>query len=296
MNKDAPNNYTVERRDDYYVVQFSAMASPCEFLIESSDAALVETLAKMGVDEVTRIEHKFSRYVKDNLCYKINNANGEKIEIDDEYFKLLSYANTCYELSDGMFDITSGVLRRVWKFDGSDHIPTQKSIDAVMPLIGWHHVVFDQQSIQMLPDMEIDFGGIGKEYAVSVVAEKFRYHAPEVSALINLGGDIQITHARLDHQCWNVGIENSEQAIALTEGALATSGDANRYLLKNGKRYSHILNPKTGWPVPNAPASVTVYSPLCVQAGSLATLSLLQGRQAEAFLKEQDVQYWCTHK
>ena len=148
----------------------------------------------------------------------------------------------------------------------------------------------------MQPGMEIDFGGVGKEYAVSLIAEQFRHRIPNLSCLINLGGDIQITCPREDHQCWNVGIENSAQAIALKEGALATSGDAKRYLLKNGKRYSHILNPKTGWPVPNGPASVTVHSPLCVQAGSLATLALLQGKHAEEFLKEQDVQYWCTHK
>lgn len=287
--------YNVEPRDNYYVVHFSAMASPCEFLIDTSDENLVETLADLGVREVKRIEQKFSRYVNNNLCYNINNANGEIVGIDDECYKLLSYADTCFDLSDGMFDLTSGVLRKAWTFDGSDRIPTQKSIDAVLPFIGWTKVSFDQSTIQMNPGMEIDFGGVGKEYAVSLVAEQFRHHFPTVSCLINLGGDIQITRARNDHQCWYVGIENSVQAIALKEGALATSGDAKRYLLKNGKRYSHILNPKTGWPILNGPASITVYSPLCVQAGSLATLALLHGIHAEDFLKEQDVQYWCTH-
>jgi len=112
--------------------------------------------------------------------------------------------------------------------------------------------------------------------------------------LINLGGDIQVTQARRHQQPWQVGIENHRGIIPILHGALATSGDAKRFLLSKGKRYSHILNPKTGWPVAGAPSSVTTYAPLCVQAGCLATLALLKGRDAEDFLQSQDVKYWCT--
>ena len=90
-------------------------------------------------------------------------------------------------------------------------------------------------------------------------------------------------------------ITGREQAVALFQlynGAIATSGDANRFLLKNGKRYSHVLNPKTGWPVEGAPHTVSVAANTCVEAGMFSTLAMLQGKQAEAFLKKQGVAYW----
>ena len=287
--------YSLTRHDTYFSASFYAMASPCEFLMATNDEGLAKHLAKLGVAEVKRIEHAYSRYAKDNLCFAINNANGKQVPIHGECYRLLSFAQTCYDLSDGMFDITSGVLRRAWHFDGSDRIPHQHDIDALLPLVGWEHVVFDEHSMQMKPNMEIDFGGIGKEYAVSTVADICREHAPDISVLVNLGGDIQITKPRDNKEPWRVGIENNEQVIPIIEGALATSGDTKRYLLKDGTRYSHILNPKTGWPIQQAPASITTFAPLCIQAGCLATLALLNGKNAEEFLNEQDITYWCTH-
>lgn len=290
----AQQHFKLVRHDSFIAANFQAMASPCEFLFDTLDETLAQSLAQKGLKEVKRIERKFSRYVKDNLCSAINTADGETVTIDDECYRLLEFANTCYELSDGMFDLTSGVLRRAWTFDCSDRIPHQRKIDALLPLVGWENIRYDTHTIQMKPGMEIDFGGIGKEYAVSAISTIFKVGAPELSVLINLGGDIQITSPRKMEQPWHVGIENHEHVIPIIRGALATSGDAKRYLLKNGKRYSHILNPKTGWPVANAPSSITTHAPLCIQAGCLATLALLNGKNAESFLKSQDVKYWCS--
>ena len=299
----ADQPYDLSRHNGHFSASFKAMASSCELLIATEDEHLAHALAKRSLAEVKRIERKFSRYQKDNLCYAINNANGASTPIDQECHRLLQFAQTCYELSEGMFDLSSGVLRRAWQFDCSDRIPEQQEIEAILPLVGWQQVIFDKRQIQMKAGMEIDFGGIGKEYAVSRVTEicqQFLYQqtckqqTSEASVLINLGGDIQITRPQKDRKPWIVGIENDDQVISICEGALATSGDSKRYLLKEGKRYSHILNPKTGWPVEQAPASITTTAPLCVQAGCLATLALLQGKNAEDFLKEQDVHYWCT--
>ena len=199
-----------------------------------------------------------------------------------------------------MFDITSGVLRNVWLFDGSDNLPTPNAIKALMPLIGWHKVKYDQSSIILANGMELDFGGIGKEYAVDCVAKLCAQYAPSISVVVNFGGDIQVTQARHNKQPWSIGIESPEvgdkndtHILKIVSGGLATSGDAKRFLLKDGKRYSHILNPKTGHPIEHAPRSVTVAAPHCIQAGLLATLALLQGANAEAFLDEQAVKFWC---
>jgi thiamine biosynthesis lipoprotein len=167
-----------------------------------------------------------------------------------------------------------------------------------MPFIGWGKVKYDQSSITVAKGMELDFGGMGKEYAVDCVAKLCAEHASTTSVVVNFGGDIQVNRARHNKQPWYIGIESPDDAEAtkvlkIISGGLATSGDARRYLLKNGKRYSHILNPETGYPVKNAASSVTIAAPHCIQAGLLATMALLKGPNAEVFLEPQDVKFWC---
>lgn len=292
-------DYQLRLLDRHSVITFNAMTSPCELLVDCLDSQLLHKLATYAVTETRRIEQKYSRYIRGNLCDRINNSQAKPVTIDEECYRLLSFADECYQLSDGLFDITSGVLRKVWQFDGSDNIATQSDISAILPFIGWKKVEYSPSSIILPNLMQIDFGGIGKEYAVSRVAQGCLTLAPEHSVLVNFGGDIQINQIRKDQRAWQVGIENpladncAMQYLAIKQGAVATSGDSKRYLLKEGLRYSHILNPKTGWPVTNAPKSVTVATSQCIQAGCLATLALLQGEDAEAFLAAQQVQFWC---
>lgn len=275
------------------------MASPCELLIDTQDPQLAEQLTSIAFIECQRIEQKYSRYRRGNLVDAINNSKGQPVAIDEETFRLLAFANTCYELSEGLFDITSGVLRKAWKFDGSDNLPTLGAVKELMPYIGWEKVTFDQSSITLKQSMELDFGGIGKEYAVDSVAKLCAKHAPNVSVVVNFGGDIQVTCPRQNNQAWLIGIESFEsqqktqKVLSIQQGGLATSGDARRYLLKDGVRYGHILNPKTGYPIEHSARSVTVATTHCIQAGLLATLALLQGQDAEAFLHQQKVKYWC---
>jgi thiamine biosynthesis lipoprotein len=146
--------------------------------------------------------------------------------------------------------------------------------------------------------MEIDLGGLAKEYAVDRALAAARA-ITALPVLVNFGGDLAVSGPRADGTRWNVAIASveSDNAMAgmleLANGALATSGDARRFLLKNGVRYGHILNPRTGWPVKDTPRSVTVAAPSCVEAGMIATLAMLQGRRAEAFLKREGARAWC---
>jgi len=272
------------------------MASPCDVIIEGGDERQAEKLVIATSEEAWRIEHKFSRYRDDSVTQTINTAAGAAIEVDQETARLLDFADVLYRLSDGLFDVTSGVLRRAWRFDQSDNIPTQTQIDALLPIIGWDRVSWNQKQLQLEPNMEIDFGGIGKEYAVDRCAQLVR-GLSDASVLINFGGDLAITRPRKDRDPWTIGRLSSERTapvgvIQLKQGALATSGDAHRYLLKDGKRYGHVLNPKTGWPIEDPPHTVSVAAPTCVEAGMLSTLALLQGKRAEEFLKAQQVPYW----
>jgi thiamine biosynthesis lipoprotein len=189
----------------------------------------------------------------------------------------------------------------VWRFDGSDRVPEAAAVRALMPLVGWERVSWRRPRLALQAGMEIDLGGIGKEYAVDRAAGLLRA-ATEASVLVNFGGDLVASGPRHDGRAWVVGIEDptppadapaSRTGFELARGAAATSGDARRYLLKDGRRYSHILDARNGWPVDGAPRSVTVLALTCIEAGTLATLAMLQGTRAEEFLQAQGARYWC---
>jgi thiamine biosynthesis lipoprotein len=298
-NTHAKSDLHVWQKAGHYQGLFRAMGSPCELLVETDNKDLALKLLRTVANEAWRVEAKFSRYLPDNIIAQINQSAGQPVTVDDETANLLDFGETLYQLSDKRFDITSGVLRKVWTFDGTDQIPLAREIIAVVNNIGWHQVSWHRPAICLRADMQIDLGGIGKEYAVDRAAGLL---AKETSCacLVNFGGDLAIVGKSLSTKGWQVGIEapgsengKAQKLILLKTGALATSGDSRRYLLKNGKRYSHILNPLTGWPIEDAPRSITVAADTCTQAGMLATLAMLCGAEAEVFLESQDTQYWC---
>ena len=277
---------------------FRCMASPCEVLIDSEDIGLAHEIIACAVAEATRIEHKFSRYRDDNLIYQINHSADHFVELDDETDRLIAFAFECYALSEGLFDITSGILRKIWRFDGKHSIPTQKQVDEILPFIGLNRVTHENKRLKLPAGMQIDLGGIGKEYAVDRIAGLLRDQF-EPGILVNLGGDIAITRVRQGGHDWHIGIEDpnrSQQAsssLKISRGAIATSGDARRCILHRGKRYGHIINPKTGWPTADSPRSVTVMAGTCTDAGIIATLAMLQGKYAEEFLEQQGLKFYC---
>ena len=289
--------FELEQQHGYFSGRFAAMASPCEVLLDVDSRELASELLHQASAEAARIEGKFSRYRDDNIIHTIHRAGGKPVEVDEETARLLDYAEHCYRISDGMFDITSGILRRAWRFDGSDHVPTQRQIDDLLPLIGWHRVSWKNPILTLPAGMEIDLGGIGKEYAADRTAlllhNSLLVRDIEAGLVVNFGGDISVTGPRRDGSNWIIGVEGGTQSLQLGRGGVATSGDTQRFLQKNGVRYSHVLDPHTGWPVRGAPSTVTVIADTCTDAGILSTLALLHGEKAEEFLQAQAVQYWC---
>jgi FAD:protein FMN transferase len=289
---------TLTRDADHWVAQFVAMASPCEVLIEHAPQSLANQVLHAVAAEAWRIERKFSRYRSDSAVHRINDSAGTETIVDEESANLLDFAATLTRLSEGAFDITSGVLRKAWTFDGSDRVPSQSQIDVLLKSVGWHRVEWQRPILKLQPDMQIDFGGIGKEYAVDAAAGLIEGIAPGLSCLINFGGDVVVRNARRDGKPWRVGIESwaqvgaAERVVQLSHGALATSGDSRRFVFRDGHRYSHILDARTGWPVRDAPHSITVAADTCTQAGTLTTLAMLQGGHAERVLKASGMQYW----
>ncbi len=273
------------------------MASPCEVLLECDAESLARELFEMARGEAERIEHKFSRYRDDNIVHRINSGAGA-IEVDDETARLLDFADHCYAMSDGWFDITSGILRRAWRFGPGERLPAQTEIDSLLPLIGWDKVSWNKPRLELPDGMEIDFGGIGKEYAVDSAAALLAAES-DIGFLVNFGGDCSAPRPLADGSPWMTGIEDPRRpgdataVLRLKKGALATSGDVFRFIEQGGRRYGHIMNPRSGWPNTESPLSVTVAAATCTEAGILSTLAMMQGRDAESFLENQGVRYWC---
>jgi thiamine biosynthesis lipoprotein len=295
--KDTQRDIQLDLARDAWQGRFQAMGSPCEMVCEARKRSDALELTALVAAEAWRIEDKFSRYLDGNIIDQINSAAGASLEVDDETAELLDFAVTLYELSEHRFDITSGALRRAWHFDGSDQVPAQERIGNALQWVGWHQVDWHRPVLQMPAGMEIDLGGIGKEYAVDRCALLVREQGGS-PCLVNFGGDLVATDASRRHRKWKVAIEGvaldePNRIIDLKQGALATSGDARRFLVKDGIRYSHILDPTTGWPVPDAPRSITIAADTCVQAGMISTLAMLKGAAAETFLAAQGVKFWC---
>ena len=284
-------------REDLLAARFTAMAGPCEVLMCSAERDAALAMGTVAAEEAWRIEKKYSRYRDDSVIAWIHAHRNTSVEVDEETASLMNFANQCYVLSQGLFDITSGVLRRAWKFDGSDRIPEQAAIDRLLLLVGFDKLQWQSPRL-LLPDgMELDFGGFGKEYAVDRAYALLAARHGTGPFLINFGGDLRANRPPA-HGPWQVGVERPDadreatMLLDLKHGALATSGDSRRYLLKDGIRYGHILHPGTGWPVPGSPRSVTVAASSCTEAGLLSTVALLHGIGARAFLEDQGVRYW----
>lgn len=284
-------------RTEGFTLTFFAMASLCEILIDTHDKTLAIKMGNVAAKEAWRIEDKYSRYDKNSLCSQINFNAGEQFQIDEETYNLFEFSQQCFEMSEGAFDITSGILRNAWHFDGSDNLPSKEDVNKLLQFVGWDKVIYSPSHITLKEGMELDFGGLGKEYAVDRAILLLSKIA-NIPFLVNYGGDLAVNGTRKNNESWQVGIEHpsfkasSSPLVTLKTGAIATSGDANRFLLKDGHRYSHILNVVTGWPVERPPNSITVAAPKCIQAGFLATLALLQGVNAESFLDDQDILHW----
>lgn len=274
--------------------QFRAMGSPCELHIYANNKKAFQKISHVLQADILRLEHKYSRYQNDSFLSDINRVaeEGGEINVDDETARLLDYAFTCYQQSDGLFDISSGKLRKIWRFNHADfQLPSAAEIEKALQSIGLRKVLWSNPTIKFFEkNMELDFGGIVKEYAADRMASLAKSHGFE-HGLVNLGGDIKIIGPHPDDSPWQIGIRDPLntnaicKTVLLKQGALASSGDYERCVVIDSKRYSHILNPKTGRPV-NYFSAVTVISQHCVLAGSAATIAMLKEQAGSEWLNQ----------
>jgi thiamine biosynthesis lipoprotein len=216
---------------------FTAMGGPCRLRLDCDCERTAMAAVGAAETEVRRLEKKYSRYLMASLTTAVNHSAGGGVAtaIDSETAGLLSYADTLWRESGGLFDLTSGVLRRAWNFK-SGTLPAESDIQPLLPLVGWNRVQWDERSVY-LPGagMELDFGGCVKEYgadsAAAVLAGQGIAHA-----LVDLAGDMAAVGGQADGQPWEVGIRDPAGGsrplaiVGLASGGLASSGDYERKL------------------------------------------------------------------
>ncbi len=277
------------------------MGGPCSLQLYANDDASAQRALQAAQAEVLRIEAKYSRYRDDSVISRINASagSGRRVEVDAETAALLDYAAAAHAQSDGLFDITSGVLRRAWDFKAA-RLPQQAQLDALLPLVGWSQLQWQRPRLQLpRAGMELDFGGFGKEYAADRAAAML-LAAGIRHGLVELGGDIRVVGPHPDGAPWRIGVRHPrqpEQPIATLElhhGAIASSGDYERFFEYAGTRYCHILDPRSGWPVQGF-AGVSVLAEQCLIAGTATTIAMLRGeRDGLEWLDELGLPHLCV--
>ena len=240
-------------------------------------------IARAVETEARRIETKFSRYRETSVVSEINrNAGRTPVAVDEETDGLVRCALELSDLTGGRFDPTVGVLRRAWDFKAG-MVPSGEEIDALRPFVDASAVSRRERTVFLKrAGMEIDLGGVGKEYAVDRAARLLREEGIR-AAVVSFSGDVRTIGSRGDGRPWKVGVVDPRHrdrcrfaVRPLSDAGIATSGDYERGFVKDGVRYHHILDARTGWPARGV-ASVTVVAATAFRAGCYATASFLLG-------------------
>jgi FAD:protein FMN transferase len=289
-----------------YVFDFKSMGCRCSMQIYCKNEDEARSIFALCIGEANRLDKYYSNYSETSFASEINRTAGDRkgIIVDPETAYLLDYAKLCFELSDGLFDMTAGILQKAWNFHHvTPALPAQNFLNKLLKLVGWNKVIWQRPKL-ILPHkgMLLDFGGIVKEYAADCLAT-LCYSKGIRHGIIDMSGDMKVIGPHPDGSPWRVQIKSPRQnaneenapymTVEIQEGALATSGDYEKCFLLDNKRYCHIINPKTGWPC-HGLSSVTVITELCIVAGSLTTAALLKGKnQGISWLKRAEVMFYC---
>ena len=282
----------------FYEILFRALGAQCQLLYRTDDEAAAEAYRDAAFDWLSGFEARFSRFLPDSDLNALNAAAGQDwVAIDRECEVLLDLCGHCHFLTGGAFDATSLPLTLLWDWKRKhDSLPSEADIANAQSLMGWSRVQRAPGRV-FLPQegMMLDFGGIGKEFAVDCLKELGVTMGLE-SLLVDLGGDIAVHGDAPEGDGWHVRIEDPHDpttffcGLRLRSGAsVATSGDYRRCFQFEGRTYGHILDCRTGWPVDTGTRSVTVIAPRCIMAGMLSTSAMVVGGRDAITLLERTV-------
>jgi FAD:protein FMN transferase len=265
---------------------FHAMGTNCEVQYACEEPKRAAAFERTALSWVQAYEAKYSRYRDSSLVSRINSAAGrEWVEVDAEMEQMLKLCDTLYFLTQGILDPTALPLLRIWNYKAEHPVlPTEEAIAVARRLVGWPKVQRSTGKI-FLPEagMALDFGGFGKEYAVDIVAQ-IAADLGITNVLVDFGHDLRAFGKPPGRPAWHIGLEDpkspgvSSGSVALGGSrGIASSGDYLRRFMLNGKRYGHIIDPRTGRPVSNGCVQCTVIAGTCLHAGVLSTTAFVLG-------------------
>lgn len=274
------------------------MGGRFDFTIVDTDSLSAEKNIDLCIAEISRIEYLISDWKPETQLSEVNrNAGIQPIKVDPEVFELTKRAIALSELTDGAFDITFAAMDRIWKFDGSmTEMPSAKAIAKSVKKVGYRNIVLDsvnQTIFLKLPGMKIGFGALGEGYAVDRC--KVLMLSKGVKAgIVNASGDLITWGTQPDGKPWKIGVNNpfSDKVVASVEleGAATTSGSYEKFVEFDGKRYNHIINPKTGYPASGI-TSVSVLGPSAEKANGFSTSIMVLGTAAGIKLMKEYPEY-----
>ena len=268
------------------MLRWNALGTRCEVQYVCADDNRACAFEKEVVNWVAAFETKYSRFRPDSLVSRINAAAGRDwVSVDAEMEMFLDLSGSLYLLTQGVLDVTALPLMRLWDYRAvQPRIPSEAEIAAAKRLVGFQKIQ-RKPGLVRLPEagMALDFGGWGKEYAVDIAAQIARKHGI-MKALVDFGHDLFAVGTAPGKPAWHIGLEDPTHAgeacwssLAARDVGVASSGDYIRGFTLNGKRYGHIVDPRTGWPVANGCRQVNVIAKACVQAGALSTAIFILG-------------------
>lgn len=281
----------------FYVRTFYIMGSEFEYKLYCKKKSTCEKTVSESQKKLKHIDYLFSNYRDDSVLFKVNQSAGKgPVEVPEEFFRLTELSINYSELTEGSFDISVGRVFELWKNSAkSNKLPEKEQIWNALKCTGYEKIVLDgkKRTVSFDSDcLELDYGAIGKGYAVDEVVKIIRSYGIK-KGLINFSGNIFALDKPDDEKGWETGIKDPFNKgsvidlIFIDNLGVATSGDYEKYFLINGKRYSHIIDPATGYPVEKL-SSVTVVADSATKADALSTAFSVMGRSKTAgFVSKQ---------
>jgi FAD:protein FMN transferase len=264
------------------------MGSRFDISVVANDTLKAAYYINLAVEEITRIEKLISSWDSNSQTSEIiRNAGAKPVKVDKELFDLIERSIAISKLTDGAFDISYASMDKIWKFDGSmKTMPSEKEINESVSKVGFQNILLDKENKTVflkLKGMKIGFGAIGKGYAADK-AKALLISKGVMAGIINASGDMNTWGKQPNGDDWKVAItnplnkNNTFALLPISNSAIVTSGDYEKYVNFNGKRYSHIIDPRTGYPASDI-ISVSVFAPKAELADALATSVFVMGTE-----------------
>jgi thiamine biosynthesis lipoprotein len=258
----------------------SLLGSPFEITVVAKDSLEGNYFTNLAIDEVKRIENLISDWIPTTQISKVNqNAGIQPVKVDQEVYDLVERAIKISKLTSGAFDISYASMDKIWKFDGSmKEMPSEEAIKKSVEKVGYQNIILNPKDTTIFlknKGMKLGLGGIGQGYIADKIKVLLQVKGCK-SGLVNVSGDINTWGKQSDNKSWTIGIVNPMNknkvfaTFPLDDSAVETSGSYEKYVTFNGKRYSHIIDPRTGYPASGI-VSVSVFAKQTEIADALAT-------------------------